>query len=406
MKAVFQVFSFDVVSKVVLGLMAMALIRYMPGAEYAEYTFAVSVVSVATGTLSSAFNRVYIVGYGRLGLGNEVTPFFGFQLLAIGAVAAAAYPFAGRTGGLFWFMALVVLSQCSSEFAKTIFQRELKFIRFSMVEFARSLLFAGGIVALVIWVGHRMEAWQALVVQALAGFLVFPAVAGRMDLRRLFDVQTAVRLSRQIFAGDYRYLFGYFFVLAFFSQIDVFMLKTLGTGHMVATYGTAFRYYNMVLLALAAVHTVLLPMVQNAGSAEELDGVYRKSWRLLGVFAPCVLLGAWAAQWIMPAIDMGKYPGAVTVFRVLSVSAIASFAFSPYVNLVMRFEAFRFLLLLVCAAAVASVALNALLIPRFHETGAALATLGSFLFVNGAIYIKARGLRARLSGAAGVGAGA
>ena len=48
--------------------------------------------------------------------------------------------------------------------------------------------------------------------------------------------------SIEIVRGEYRYLFGYFFLLAFFLQVDVFMLNVLSSRNEVATYGSAFRY--------------------------------------------------------------------------------------------------------------------------------------------------------------------
>lgn len=38
MKTVVQVFFFDLVSKVMLGTLGIALIRYMPAGQYADYT--------------------------------------------------------------------------------------------------------------------------------------------------------------------------------------------------------------------------------------------------------------------------------------------------------------------------------------------------------------------------------
>jgi hypothetical protein len=44
MRAFVQIFSFDLVSKVLLGLINIALIRYMPSSEYARYTMALAVI--------------------------------------------------------------------------------------------------------------------------------------------------------------------------------------------------------------------------------------------------------------------------------------------------------------------------------------------------------------------------
>jgi O-antigen/teichoic acid export membrane protein len=104
--------------------------------------------------------------------------------------------------------------------------------------------------------------------------------------------------------------------------------------------------------------------------------------------APVILTGAWLSRWIIPLIDGGKYPGAISVFRILAVSAIISLAFSPYVNTVMRFGKFRYLLGLVCGGICISVGGNLVLVPFFGAAGTAVSTLISFAFVNGMTYLK------------------
>ena len=58
MRTVVQVFSFDIVSKVFLGIIGIVIIRYMPAGQYAGYTLATSVVAVVAGTLASSFNTI------------------------------------------------------------------------------------------------------------------------------------------------------------------------------------------------------------------------------------------------------------------------------------------------------------------------------------------------------------
>ena len=67
-----------------------------------------------------------------------------------------------------------------------------------------------------------------------------------------------VRYGHELLRGDYTFLFAYFFVLGLFTQTDIFMLKIVGDADMLASYGSAFRYYSILSLALGAVHAVLL----------------------------------------------------------------------------------------------------------------------------------------------------
>ena len=172
------------------------------------------------------------------------------------------------------------------------------------------------------------------------------------------------------------------------------MFGILGDNSMLATYGSAFRYYSILSLALGSVHVVLLPMIQQASNDQELFEVFAKHKKMILMFIPAVLLAGWLAQWAIPFIDNGKYPGAVLSFRILCVSAIISFAFSPHVNLIMRFERFRFLFYLICIALALNAAINMLLIPKFGAAGVAFATLISAAAVNIPIYFQSKRLLA------------
>jgi len=210
-----------------------------------------------------------------------------------------------------------------------------------------------------------------------------------IDPVKLFNLTDIYRLAKQILQGPYCYLLGYFVFLALMSQIDVFMLKSRSTEYQLATYGSASRYYNLLILALNAVHAVFLPVLQKIQTRDEMDTFFRQQRHLLYIFIPVALLGGWLSQWLIPFIDMGKYPGAVTTFRILVVSSIISLALSPYASLVIRFEDFKFLLILSCMMLPLAVVLNSFLSPRYGAIGAAISNLSTYGILNTAIFFRA-----------------
>ncbi|OGJ67188.1 hypothetical protein A3J34_00865 [Candidatus Peribacteria bacterium RIFCSPLOWO2_02_FULL_51_10] len=393
MKAVFQVFSFDLASKVLLGILGMLLIRYLPQAEYAAYTLALSLVAFSSQSLVASFNRIYIVAYQKLRLKNTEMAFLALQLLLIAGLILLGIPLSFSLGSLYWIIAALAAAYCLSEFSKTFFQQNLKFLTFSLIEFCRSLLFFCCTLLLIQLQKHELTAGAVLLIQTAALLGVSWWAIGK----KLTNLQSAgfleiARFSSEIIKGEYRYLFAYFFILGIFTQTDIFMIGILGDDSMLATYGSAFRYYSILSLALGSVHVVLLPMIQKASNDQELFEVFAKHKKMILMFIPAVLLAGWLAQWAIPFIDNGKYPGAVLSFRILCVSAIISFAFSPHVNLIMRFERFRFLFRLICMALALNVAINMLLIPEFGAAGVAFATLISAAAVTIPIYFRSKKL--------------
>jgi len=395
-RALLKVFSFNVVAKLFLGVAGILLIRYMPQLDYAHYTIALSVVAVVTQTLASSFNSIYIVGYQTLELGGNSSSFLSFQLLCVAILALVALPLAPRSAGTYGVTLALVVATVASEYSKSCFQRRQDFSRFAMVEFLRAALFLGSAIILVVVFRQQINAWQGLALQAACFLLVFILLSGVHLDSDLFRIGKATRLAVQIWRGKFRFLFAYFCILAVFSQLDVFMLKAIASNLQLATYGAAFRYYTLVSLALASIHVVLLPAIQQLKSPEQLDRLLAKHVKILVFFALATLAGAWAAQWIIPAIDMGKYPDSVAVFRILAVSAILSFALSPHVNLLMRFEDFRFLTILISVALLINVALNFPLVRNKGAIGASIATLIAYLFLNGSIFLRARRYRGML----------
>jgi len=399
MKRFVQVLSFDVLAKAVLGLVAVALIRFMPTDQFAAYTLALSVATLAAQVLAGGFNRIYIVGYERLGLADRTEPFLGLQLALVALAGILGLPAAGALEGLYAAVVALAAAIVLSEFSKTYFQRELRFGRYSAIEIGRVIAQAAAIIGLIAVYGGAVKASAVLWIQAaaLAGaFLV--ALGARLAWRRVSALRAWGSLLRGAAAGGpYAYLFAYFGVLAVFSQIDVVLLKLLSEERTLASYGSALRYYALLSLALGAVHAVLLPSIQRAETREALDSLYAQHLRLLVVFIPGVALAALAAGWLLPWIDLGRYPDSVLAFRILAVSAVLSFAFSPHVNLLMKHERFRFLFVLIVIALAVHVLLCLLLIPRFGAPGAAAATLIASACVTVPIFFESRRLKAAIS---------
>jgi O-antigen/teichoic acid export membrane protein len=391
MKALLQVFSFDLASRVVVGILGIVLIRYMASAEYAAYTFALSLVAFLTQSLGATFNRIYVLSAPQ-GTSQPVEwSYLGLQLLLIAGLVLAGLPLLASLGGLYGLIAVLAAASCVSEFAKTYHQRDLRFLDFSLIELYRSLLFFCCALPLIYLCDACVTA-EAIVALQAASLLVI----GWWGLEkwragwRATSAGEIARVARGIFAGQYGRLFAYFFVLGFFTQADVFMLKILGNDDMIATYGSALRYYAVLSLALGSVHAVLLPMVRHTSSRRELETLLERHSRIALVFVGVVAMAAWAAGWAIPLIDAGKYPEAIVTFRILCVSAVISFAFSPYVNLLMRFERFGFLLALILAALALHVSISYALIPVHGAAGAAIATTVAAATVTVSIFVISR----------------
>ena len=201
----------------------------MSAGEYAKYTFAIAIIVVVSQTLASSFNRIYIVGYEHFNFKESALSFLGCQLIGIGVLVLISIPFHSNHNGIYWMIVGLVTATCLSEFSKTTYQQELRFINYSIVEIFRSALLLILTLIMIAWFGYGLKAWLVLVAQTFAMLLsFFLTMANRLELRPILRVSEAGRVALKIIAGKYKYLFGYFFLLTLFTQADVFMLRTLG----------------------------------------------------------------------------------------------------------------------------------------------------------------------------------
>lgn len=393
MRAVLQVFFFDLLAKALLGIAAIVLIRYTPEQEYATYTFSLALSTLFSQAITSTFNRIYIVGHEEFRARNELSAFFWLQLWGILVLSLLLVPLAWQVGAAYFFAVLLAGANCLSEYCKTGLQQAQRFFSYSMAELGRAGAMAASVLILVLAFGHNIPADGILLAQAMMVGILFLIVFRRIiGFSGAFRIRTTASLAIGIARGEYKWLLSYFLVLAVFGQVDVFMLKALASSYELASYGAAFRYYSLLSLALSAVHAVLLPMIQQLGGPEELRRVTAKHRLLTLAFIPSVVLLGWLARWLLPWIDTGKYPHSVDVFRVLCASAVISFAFSPHVNIVMRYRRFRFLSGLIVSAIAVAVLLNLYLIPALGAIGAALSTLAASATFNVPIYLLSKRL--------------
>ncbi|RDY71696.1 hypothetical protein DXT76_06750, partial [Halobacillus trueperi] len=395
MKIILQVLSFNTLSKGLTALITILLIRYIPSDEYAQYIFILSIISIVTQGLLSGINRIYLLNIEqKLVIHNEkylASSFFGFQIIVVLTIALLGIPLYIMFNMGYYYLLIMfgVLSIGFIEYSKTIYQKKLMFMKLSIIEISRNILFLVGIVIVIFLVSINLNAFYILLLQIAAFFLVgLFALKGLIHFEGIFRLKEVWKIIREVIKGKHKYILIYFFILAFFAQLDVFMLKKLSTDFQLASYGSSFRYYSLLLLALGSVHTVIIPMIQKANSLNEIRNIYIKQIRLSFLFVPLVMLIILLSYWFIPIIDSGKYPEAPLIFTILAISSIISFVLSPHSNLLQRFEYYDFLPISVSVAFCINILLNSFFIPAYGGVGAAAATLISYAVQNSLIFYK------------------
>ena len=392
MRQILQVFSCDVVSKVGLAAAGLLLIRWMLAGDFAQYIFVMAVANVATQTTCAVVNRVYLLAASPTDR-KHACALFVIQICLCVLIATIVVIVVDWKFSRCWVVLPVAVSICTSEFAKTIYQRQLAFGRFSIVELARTVLFLGGITITACFFPKHLDYVSVLAMQS-ASQLLSGSIALRtaLDLKALADFN-AIRDAWQSLAnGACRYLTAYFVVLATLSNLPVLVLRTVAVDVEQAAFGSAFRYAALLQLALGAVHTVMLPTLQHASSVHEISAILRRQQRFVPLFAAVVVGIAAFSSLLLPWVDRGQYPSAVPIFQILCVSTIIGFACSPFVNVLFKLNDFAFCCWIVFAGFAITVAALFALVSRMGGVGAAWGTTLGFSFINLAIMLRSRSL--------------
>ena len=392
--SVTQVFSCGLLAQVIMAVVGLVVIHYMDQSEYARFTVALSVVAAASQSLSGGFNRIYLVANKELGRLDCVSDFLGLQILVLGCVLVLSLPALAWLGSLYPFAAAMLVIRCLSDYGQTVFQQELRFVRYGLMALSRAVALLVVLLLLRFFVGGELKAWQILFLETSAfGAVFLVSIGPRLTLRHFLNMPHAWKLAATIMRGKNLFLFGYFSALGVLAQIDIWTLRATTDDLALATYGSAFRYYGFLMLALSTVHVVLLPYVRQARTLAELDTVFGWHRLMLMGFIPLVFFGGWLAQWAIPWIDQGRYPLAVQVFWILAGLSIVSFAMSPYVNMLLCTGDFRFLfgsvVMLLPIHTAGCLGLNAALGVR----GVAMATFLTFGILNTLLFLRARASR-------------
>lgn len=171
-----------------------------------------------------------------------------------------------------------------------------------------------------------------------------------------------------------------------YNQANISMLAFYGTTRAVAEFGVAAKYFNMVMLFLPPIKTVLRVRMSKA---EMVESTKKQREFAIGWFkktsVPFVVLVALcciAAQLIFPILNGDGYNSAILMFQVLCINALSAYIFAPASALIMSLNRYG----LQFAIAVLSLAINLLgnylLIPLYGGLGTSIATTVSQIALN------------------------
>jgi len=391
MKIFLKVFSFDLASKILIGIVGILLIRYMPVKEYASFTLIISFATFISQAINQTFNRLYILSDQNSKKQCSLS-FLMFQIIFLLLIFLFGILFYKKQSYQSYLIALsLIITGCFFDFSKTFYQKKLQFNIFSFIEVFRSFLYVIFSGYILYFFRNSVTANSIIMTQSASYFLVaFGALFKHLKKCKSKLVDDFKFYIHEMVSSHQLYLLAYFFIISIFAQADVFMLKILVGDFELATYGSAFRYYGILSLGLSTIHSVIFPMIKSSTNSKKLNEVFNTHSKLMIPFALLSLIFALLGHFIIPFIDHGRYYNASSVFSILCASAIVSFICSPHVNFLMVHKRFFFLFSLSCFCLLAHIIMCLFFIPIYGAIGAAIATFFASAMVNVSIYVLSR----------------
>lgn len=193
-----------------------------------------------------------------------------------------------------------------------------------------------------------------------------------------FKIQRNLALKKHI--KPIIILFGMTLFVQVFSNLDITMLGFIKTDTYVGLYAAATKMTNVICSLLVAFTSVLMPRISYYLEHGRKDAVTKISYRAVDILLMMSIPSAVGLCLLAPQIIVlfsgKKFLGAVFAARILSIRVLLSPLNTFYiVQLFIPLRKEKQNTFTTCIAAVINVIFNFILIPRFYQNGAAIATI-------------------------------
>jgi O-antigen/teichoic acid export membrane protein len=410
-------FGGNALSRVFTAVSLVVVLKTIPVEQYGLVALFQSIITLGSGFLPQGMNWALIrsISSDTEHAGSPrntalVLSTFVLELVAVVFTAAILVVFpstisalfrVGSVGGsLLVLAALGIVTTAMGGFIAALYQGRHRFgasafltiLQTALVLLAYVLLRSTGLLNYdrILWV---------IVLGPVVVFLLGLAMEKRDWLRERLQWLDLISMLRES-----KWFIGYTIILVFVGQLDVFMVARYCDLKDLGSYGLATRIYHVLMLSLAAIHTVLLPKLSSNPDRYYLLSVVRKSFKLTLPFALVLTIPVIVfAKEIVLLLSGTSYMDAAGPMQILLVGAAISLVLSPMTNVLFALKreslvlSFSFVLLLVqCVGHVS-------LTSRYGPIGAALTTVLAYGVFNGLIAIWAyRAIRQPAAEAAAV----
>lgn len=386
---------FSLAARVLQLVVTVVLVRVLSLEDYASYTVFFTTSSTILGIAGQSVALAY-VRYNTERMSKDpkykdalIVVSHGINCLFLLVLLVGSYPLAELMGTAHLIMIASILYGFllgALQLNIAFFQSRELYAKSGIVENVKQLTLLGFVaLAIVAGAGSLGSVLASYCASGLVCFVMSAAMIAKAIARGNASIAFDFSVGREFLAVSV-WLILYSVTTQLYNQANITMLSVLGTPQEVAAFGVASRYFNMVLLLLPSIKTVLrvrmskAEMTSSTVKQREFSARWFKKTTLPFVVATVVCCVC--SQMFFPVLNGEEYNVAIPMFQILCVNALSAYVFAPASALIMSLNRYG----LQFAISVASLAINLignyLLIPQFGGLGTAIATTVSQVALN------------------------
>lgn len=386
---------FNLAARVLQLAVTVILVRVLTVEDYADYTVFFTISSTILGITGQSIALAY-VRYNTEKLSRDsayrdglIIVSHGINLLCLFALFAGSYPLAEAMGVAHPIMMVSVLYGfllSSVQLNIAFFQSRELYAKSGVVENAKQLTLLGFIaVAIVVGSGSLGNILASYCASGLACFAISAAMIASVISKKNASIALDVSAGKEFLRVSI-WLVLYSVTTQLYNQANITMLSVFGSSYEVAQFGVASRYFNMVVLLLPSIKTVLRVRMSKAEMTESTDKQLKFATKwfkkttlpfAVGIAACCI-----CAQVLFPLLNGAEYDAAIPMFQVLCVNALSAYVFAPASALIMSLNRYGVQFVVALASLAINLIGNVLLIPLLGGLGTAIATTLSQIVLN------------------------
>jgi len=388
------VFSFDLIAKAIVAVTTIAFVRLLSKEDYAIYTNFTEVSALLLSIVGNGIAIPYATysteqnSRGNSN-GNVLFNTCCFLILLLTILSLTMLPIVTDVYNISIFIAVFAIAygglQSQNKLAQAYFQAKGEFRHSGYATNFKNISLLVCVI-IVFAFARKISANVAVIITCISAFIAFAAcVIWIWKDNKSISFSVSKHLLKLLFSES-KWLVLYLIFQSFFSSVCVVILNTYGTVSDVANFGVANKYYNLLLMFLTSLQTVLRvktcqkEMVDSAEKRREFSVNWlKKVWPLAG--SVC-LIAVLSAGVILPFLNGDGYAPSITVFRVLMLSVFFGYVFSPNTSIMIAAKQHKLLFFLAVGCCVIGAAICYFLLPVFGVVAAAISITISNLLLN------------------------